>query len=261
MRTRPLESNLQVLEHANGFPGRDRGSEERDECREIRDARRSRPPSTWSHRAFVRPSAIKTGGVQERKASGGSAAVVTMNGMRMAPAGLSVSLVQAHSPQVLVAHFDAPLTVSSSHSSAARQPPAAPQAGWCTQRSDAAGAEEDRKAGMGLTKELLLRPLPLSYSGASGEREGDGYGERGGSGHGQRIAADSSPANRAQHIRPNTATLGGGAGGAGRPRNHKKFTRLMKTTATFADRERLRFGSQVFVSKSLLTAELTRRST
>ena len=254
-----------MLEHANSFPGRNLGSEDRDECQEVRDARRSRPPSTWSHRAFVRPSAIKGGG-QERR--GGSAAVVTMNGMRMAPAASSVSLVAAHasactSAQVLVPHLDAPLAVGRPHSSAARQVPAPAQAGWCTQRSDFAGGGEDGKAGLGLTKDLLLRPLPLTYSGAGGEREDEaGYGGRGGSGHVQAMGAAAlhtashRTANDAQHARPNTATHGGGGGGAGRPRNHQMYTRLVNSTATFADRERLRFGTQVALFEVALVAAI-----
>ena len=253
IRMRPFEGNLHVLDHANAFPGREKGADEREreDSQESRDARRSRPSTTWAHKAFIRPSAIKVG-CQDRKQkqSGASAAVVTMNGMRMmSPAAAGMSLVQPHADSsVLFAHFDAPLAVESSQSSG-KVAPAAPRAGWCTQRSDLALWEEEAGS-WDVRKDGVVPPL----CGAS-PRDSRGEGEKTGEGFGP-VRSTPGPSHREQ-VRPNTATIGGdsAAPGAGEwhPRNNNHpFARLLPSATAsvdggcrLADRERLRLGASM----------------
>jgi hypothetical protein len=252
IRMRPFEGNLHVQDHANAFPGREKGADEREreDSRESRDARRSRPSTTWAHKAFIRPSAIKVG-CQDRKQkqSGASAAVVTMNGMRMmSPAAAGMSLVQPHADtSVLLAHFDAPLAVESSHSSG-KVAPAAPRAGWCTQRSDRARWEEEAGS-WDVRKDGVVPPLCNASP-----RDSQGEGENNSESFGL-VRSIPGPSNREQ-VRPSTATIGGDSAalGAGewRPRNgnNHPFTRLLPSATAsvdgggrLADRERLRFGA------------------
>ena len=238
-----------MQEHGLAFPGRDKGAEEREkgESQETRDARRSRPASTWAQKAFIRPGAVQAGCLDRRKKeAGSSAAVVTMNGMRMSPSSSGMTLVQPHAnASVLLAHFDAPLAVRSAQSTGTLAP-APPRAGWCTQRSDPA-SWEDEAASFPFRKDVLgHQPSPAgSPPDCQRQHESQADGERSGLRFSCPLVRASEPGM--QQIRPNTATTGAGSApgaGAGRWRGGggQAFTRLLPSTATSADRERLRFG-------------------